>query len=398
MATMIKIHITHWMKDGTRVKPHTPGARKVRKKSKKWYGIGIPGYPTKKRVPLYESKKAALQELARLCELGELGAVGIHKPKQSHAKKTLGDHIDDFSQWLIDAHNTADYVRIATNRVRAVCDGKKWTKLADLDGSAAAAWLTIKREKVVKIVGGEEKIVSMSITTSNLYMDALSQFGRWLEEEKRIHRSPFDRMARGNEDTDRRRARRALSTEDFQKLLEAARTSTQRIYNLYGIDRYWLYRTAYYTAFRAAAMGSLTRESFDFDSEQPTVTLATIKNKSRKLKVNALPPEFAAELKKYVSQFAPGTPIWGRGCAMDHGADMIRVDLEAAGLPFKIAGPDGMLRFDFHAIRHTTATELTRYDLRTAQEILGHSKPSITAKYAHRDLSDQADAVGKMRG
>ena len=35
-------------------------------------------------------------------------------------------------------------------------------------------------------------------------------------------------------------------------------------------------------------------------------------------------------------------------------------------------------------------------DLRTAQELAGHSKPELTARYSHRRLYDLAGAVEKL--
>jgi integrase len=394
MASMSKIHITAYVLNGKRVAKGTPGAVKTRSKSSKYYGFNVPGYPPKKRVPLKVNKKAAQRLLEDLCRAGEMGEVGL-VDRSGHNKRSLAAHIKEFRLSLVAADNTADYVRIATNRIKEVAKGCKFESLSDLCGLKAANYLSDCRTTIMRR-GNHTK--TMSITTSNLYMDALTQFGRWLEDEKRIHRNPFERMVRGNKDTDPRRARRAIKPDDFQKLLEAARRSPRTVYNLSGEDRYWLYRTAYYTAFRIAALCSLTRESFDLAGDIPTVTLATVKNKSRKLKTNAIPKDFAKQLGKYLARFALGEPIWGRGCAVDHGADMVRADLEVAKLPFEVSGPDGPLRFDFHALRHTAITELSRDDLRTAQEIAGHTKPTITAKYAHRDLSDQLDAVKRMRG
>src|SRR5207247_7366435 len=71
---------------------------------------------------------------------------------------------------------------------------------------------------------------------------------------------------------------------------------------------------------------------------------------------------------------------------------------EAAGIPYAIDGPDGPLSAHFHALRHTYITALGRggVDLRTAQELAGHSTPILTARYSHRQLYDLAGAVEKL--
>jgi hypothetical protein len=77
---------------------------------------------------------------------------------------------------------------------------------------------------------------------------------------------------------------------------------------------------------------------------------------------------------------------------------MLRIDLEAAGIPYSVEGPDGPLFADFHALRHTYLTlgGKAGIDLRTLQELAGHSTPTLTARYSHRRLHDLAGAVEKL--
>jgi hypothetical protein len=77
---------------------------------------------------------------------------------------------------------------------------------------------------------------------------------------------------------------------------------------------------------------------------------------------------------------------------------MLRIDLEAAGIPYAVEGPDGPLYADFHSLRHSYLTLGGRagIDLRTLQELAGHSTPALTARYSHRRLYDLAGAVEKL--
>src|SRR5262249_29614645 len=91
--------------------------------------------------------------------------------------------------------------------------------------------------------------------------------------------------------------------------------------------------------------------------------------------------------------------VWGGTWARDgQGAEMLRRDLEAAGIPYAVEGPDGPLYADFHALRHTYLTLGGRagIDLRTLQELAGHSTPNLTARYSHRRLHDLAGAVERL--
>src|SRR5262249_38989062 len=142
-----------------------------------------------------------------------------------------------------------------------------------------------------------------------------------------------------------------------------------------------------------------TPERFDLDGDTPTVTLAARRNKSRVLKVQPVPPDLAALLRDYLRDKPAEEPLWGGTWARDgKGAEMLRLDLEAAGIPYVVEGPDGPLFADFHALRHTYLTLGGRagIDLRTLQELAGHSTPTLTARYSHRRLHDLAGAVEKL--
>lgn len=64
----------------------------------------------------------------------------------------------------------------------------------------------------------------------------------------------------------------------------------------------------------------------------------------------------------------------------------------------RIAREAGLQGVTPHKLRHTFATELIRRgtDIRTAQELLGHSDIQSTATYLHSDTRLKARAVGKL--
>src|SRR5262245_16505134 len=76
----------------------TPGARKIKKKSTKWYGR-VPG--SSKLEPLSANKVAAQQILAELVRKAELGRVGILDPFEDHRRRPLREHLDDYYRYLL---------------------------------------------------------------------------------------------------------------------------------------------------------------------------------------------------------------------------------------------------------------------------------------------------------
>jgi hypothetical protein len=92
-------------------------------------------------------------------------------------------------------------------------------------------------------------------------------------------------------------------------------------------------------------------------------------------------------------------PVWGGTWARGHkAAEMLRLDLEAAGIPYAVEGPDGPEFADFHSLRHSYLGLGGRagIGLRTLQELAGHSTPVLTARYMHPRLHDLAGAVDKL--
>src|SRR5438094_1044587 len=80
----------------------------------------------------------------------------------------------------------------------------------------------------------------------------------------------------------------------------------------------------------------------------------------------------------------------------DDAADMLRIDLAAAGIPF--ADADGRV-CDFHAWRHSFITLLERSGVspKLAQELARHSDIRLTMNvYTHTGLYDLGSAVASL--
>jgi integrase len=204
----------------------------------------------------------------------------------------------------------------------------------------------------------------------NHYVRAVRGFFRWMVRAKRLGSNPLESLSLVNAAVEVRRARRELTADELRRLFDATRASARSYRGLSAGDRYYLYLVAAGTGFRATALANLTPDAFDLEAATPVVTLPARFNTSRKLKVQPLPAEVAAALGEYLTGRPAGVPVWGGTWA----------------------------HADFHALRHSYLTLGGRsgIDLRTLQEIAGHSKPELTARYSHRRMYDLAGAVGKL--
>src|SRR5947209_4415566 len=111
MPNVFKKNITRYLDpDGRQVPKDTPGARKVREKSARWYGR-VPG--AAKPVSLSANKTAAQMLLNELVKKGELAKAGISDPFEEHRKRPLVEHLTDFETDLQAKGAMAKHVKQA---------------------------------------------------------------------------------------------------------------------------------------------------------------------------------------------------------------------------------------------------------------------------------------------
>ena len=429
--------------------PLTKDRTKYLRPSKCWYFKYRDDAGILKRVKGYTDLKATEQLAAELERKAARTRVGIIDPSDTHLRRPLAEHLTDYAGHLEAKGGTPKHARETVKRCAALFAGCGFVFPLDADAGKAAEWLaarrrdgapaplpdrneftpaeaaqalgitrsalnrTLQRHRLPATGNGKARRLPRATVealaanatrgvgpeTVNHYVRAVRGFFRWLVKAKRMGANPLESLELVNATTDVRRARRELSADELRRLFDAARTSARTFRGLTGTDRYFLYLTAAGTGFRASALAHLMPNDFDLDADAPTVTLAARYNKSRKLKVQPLPADVANALRDYLDGKSSTAPVWGGTWASDaRGAEMIRGDLAAAGIAYATEGPDGPLYADFHALRHSFLTLGGRsgIDLRTLQELAGHSKPELTARYSHRRLYDLTGAVAKL--
>ncbi len=448
MAKLFKKVIVRYLDaDGKRVSKDLPGARKVTEKSAKWYGR-IPGKPDP--VPLCSLKSAAQTMYNKLLGDAAMGTVGLSDPFAEHRDRPLEEHLADWQAFIAAKGKTAKHVRQMIYCTRQVFTGCCFVYLADLSAARVQVFLAELREnnksvpqfdptkdkytkaEVAKLLGVKPGAVpplvkrhrlaavgngkarrfpaetvkalltirgaGRCINTSNRYLTAVKAFCRWLVDHGRLDRNPLTVLRGDNAKVDRRHDRRALLLTELRAVFQAARQSGQTFRGLMGRDRAILYAVAAASGFRAGELASLRPGAFDLDAEAPTVTLSAEEAKNGKTAVQPLPPDVAGVLRGYLADRAGNQPVWpGSWC--ERAADMLRIDLDAAGIPYSVEGPDGPLFADFHALRHSFIALLDKSGatLKEAMQLARHSDPKLTmAVYGRAQLHDLAEAVGRL--
>ena len=291
-----------------------------------------------------------------------------------------GDDVARFVKYLKDRDNSAIYIARTEARIRAV--------LASTPHLTAESMQTFLDGLAAQDIGAK---------TRNHYLRACKMYSRWRRREGLALSDPLEVMNLANAEADRRRVRRALSDEDFAKLIEATRDSTTTVLGLTPAQRVILYLVATYTGLRAGELASLTRESFRLAETGSTVLVRAGQSKNRRTVALPIPSALVATLATWMAHQPAGVPLFAaRWSDEDRGAEMLRHDLEAAGVPFKDAA--GRV-FDFHSLRVQTASNLARarVPLVTAQQLMRHSTPILTANvYTSLGHDELAAAVDKV--
>ncbi len=320
-----------------------------------------------------------------------LGKWGIIDGERAAAGKALSAHIEDWRLAMEAKGNCADHIKQFVSNVRRLAASCVWRKLTDVSATSVSRWVAAKKEG------------TMSAGTINHHLRASKSFCGWLVKERRISENPLANISLLNAQADRRVERHPYSVEELGLLLAAAESGGV-VHGMTGADRALLYRTAVDTGFRWSECHSLSRASFDFESVPATVTIRSEDAKNGKEDTLPLRSELAADLKARMAFFLPGAKAFP-GMWKGKGAEMIRADLEAAGILSRdedgelITLDEYGLSYDFHGLRHTFATMLNkaRVPLATAQRLMRHSDPKLTANiYTHVLIDDKAEALANL--
>ncbi len=368
--------------------PLTKDGAKCLVKSPTWSGKYRDASGVVRVVALSKNKEAAGAMLREIVTRVEHEKAGLVDPNERHVKTPLADHLPDWLASLTAANRDPKHVDDREMRARRVLDECGFVFAKDLSAQPLERFLT-------KLKTDEEA----SIRTANAYLQAIRQMIGWMVADGRMPRDPLAGVAGGNVALDVRYQRRSLSDEEMAALVTTAAESAAEYRGLTGRDRAAAYMTAMGTGFRVAELAALTPRHFVFTPGLFTVTLPAETTKNRKAVTQPIAAGLADGLRDYLAGRNVDEPVWP-GTWSEKAAKMLRIDLEAADIPYAVDSPTGPLVCDFHALRFSYVASLDRagVPLRLAVQLARHSDPKLTInRYGRAQVMELADAVKGLK-
>ncbi len=338
--------------------------------SRCWYGrYKLPGDLCAKTVALETTDKdVARGRLRKIVARLEREAAGVGVPEhlREAAQKPLAAHVEDFLADLRASGRAEMYQANLRCRLTKLFKDCGWQHLKDVTSDSFMAW----RSKQ-----------TFSAKTVNDYLDAANGLMKWMHRAARLEENPLKTVRKVKTAGQETVQRRALSDDEVQRLLEVAG------------PRRPVYLTALNSGLRRAELAALQKGDCLLYGDNAYLKVRASTTKNNKAATIWLNDEVAAELKALVKPGAnPSEPVFERIPDMDQ----FRNDLAAAGIPYVDA--QGR-RADFHALRHTLATNLARCGVlpRVAMEFMRHSEMRLTNKtytdVAHLPLAEAAEML-----
>lgn len=358
----------------------------------------------RRRLPAFTDCSASMTFGRKVRELDDLRAVGesprgdlarwvdgltddvraklidwsILDQRASMVAMPLTDHINDWYQSILNDGRTqahADLLKTRVSRLITACGFARFAHITELEVQAYLSGLTC------------------STQTRNHTVRAIKQFASWMVRHGRATQSPVSGLKMLNVRADRKRVRRALSLDDLLKLLNTTRHGPTRGKTT-GPERSLIYWMGAETGLRASELRSLTAGSFDLGATPPTVTVEAAYSKRRRRDTISLTDDLAAQLRTHLASKLPSAAAFtlpGRT------ADMLKADLERAGIPYR--DPDTGEVFDFHSLRYQCASNLARGGAHPSvmQARMRHSSITLTMNiYARLGQDGQAAALDAL--
>lgn len=385
---------------------------KVTRKNKNWTIEYTDANGKRRRVGGYRDKQASEQKLADLVKQAEREKAGIIDQtaarRSDQLRRPISELVGQYEAHLRSKDASNWHISETLRRLNRVLTECEFKALADLESGPVTHW------------ANDRSAEGMGARTRGTYLSSMKAFSRWCVLSGLIPHDPLTTVTRPNERADVRRQRRALTEEEFTRLLAAARTrqieeaqvyrrgkrkgetgvnlsdATHKKLEQSGRERALIYHFMVFTGLRVNEVRTLTWGVLDLTDSGGWVTLEAKNAKNRRSEPVPLHEELAHELLAWFDEsgrpsrnelvFRVPSDFWR---AFDR-------DLKAAGIE-KVDESGRTL--DLHALRHTTATWLVKagVPLKVTQSIMRHSDVKLTLQaYTDPRAFDQFAAINQL--
>jgi site-specific recombinase XerC len=229
-------------------------------------------------------------------------------------RRPIRAHLDDFIACLLAKGVTAKQTGQLRTRIERVLTATAAETVNDITPCGV--------QTAIGAIRGD----GASVQTCNHTLRAVKQLTRWLLRDGRVAVDPILHLKTSNAETDRRYERRALDEDELCRLVGVAE-SGPAVLDMPGVDRAMAYRLAAGTEFRLSELKSLTLDSFDLDSDPPTVAVAAAYSKHRRQDIQPIRDDLAEIIRPWLENKAAGEPVLQ---LPDKAAQMLNADLRRA--------------------------------------------------------------------
>ncbi len=162
----------------------------------------------------------------------KLVGIGLLSADRTLTVQSLSVHLQAWATALHAKGNSPYQVEVVTGRAKRIIDGCKFRFYSDINACKVQTHLHELRE-------GTKQKKGISAQTFNFYLEAIKQLCRWMIKDRRAIENPVAHLDGLNVRTDRRRDRRALTSDELQTLLTVAREGPER-FGMTGEARFML--------------------------------------------------------------------------------------------------------------------------------------------------------------
>lgn len=315
-------------------------------------------------------RRSAQRMMAKIVNEVALIREGVVDPQQQRLAREdvrpLTKHIECYIGHLELAGRSQRTVADARRHLDWIISATGASRLSDLSMDAV--------ERALRLL----QIVGRSARTLNHRGGSVRAFLGWCVLTQRISSNPLRKLPRQNEDVDRRRERRALTSDEIERLLAVAE---QR-------DRKLWYMVALYAGLRLSELKALRWGDLDLVNGSLVVV-----GKAKRRDEVPLHPVLLDELRRA----RPGGVMpSARVFATSPTNDTRRKDFLRAGI---VLANDQGLHADLHSLRVTLGTMLARSGVppQVARRIMRHSRYATTLRYyTHLTRDDSSAAMARL--